>query len=89
MESFRCVWGCEFVVGDLVIGSTYYQKWSSSNKSYVYLCESNVAYIYAHLLCASKFPMPPANYRIKGDNLVYRLSNETLELIGIAINKDS
>jgi hypothetical protein len=88
-ESFRYVWGCEFVAGDLAVGGTYYQKRGSSSKSYVYLSESNVAYIHTHLLCASKFPMPPANHRIKGDNPVYRLSNETLELIRIAINEDS
>jgi hypothetical protein len=83
------VWGCEFIAGDLAIGGTYYQKWGSSNKSFVYLSESNVAYIHAHLLCASKFPMPPANHRIKGDDPVYRLSDETLELIRTAINEDS
>jgi hypothetical protein len=47
-ESFRCMLGCEFVAGDLAVGGTYYQKWGSNNKSYVYLSESNAAYIHAH-----------------------------------------
>jgi hypothetical protein len=88
-ESFSCVWGCDFEAGDLAIGGTYYQKWGSSNKSYVYLSESNVAYIHAHLVCASKFAIPPANHRVKGDDPVYSLSNETLELIRSAINEDT
>lgn len=84
-ESFKCVWGCEFEVGDLAVGGTYYQKWGSSNKSYVYLSESNVAYIPPHLVCASKFSMPPANHRVKGGHQVYYLEDETLELIRAAI----
>jgi hypothetical protein len=88
-ESFTCVWGCEFEAGDLAIGGAYYQKWDSSNKSYVYLNESNAAYIHAHLVCASKFAMPLANHRVKGDDPVYSLSNKTIELIRSDINEDT
>jgi hypothetical protein len=48
-----------------------------------------VAYIHAHLFCASNFLMPPANHRVKGDDPVYRLLDEILELIRTAINEDS
>ena len=45
VESFKCVWGCEFDVGDYVIGGTYYQKWGISNKSFVFLGESMITYV--------------------------------------------
>jgi hypothetical protein len=32
--------------------------------------------------------MPPTSHRVKGDDTIWKLSNETLELIRIAINKD-
>ena len=48
-----------------------------------------MAYIYAHLLCASKFPTLLANHRVKGDDPFYRVSDETFELIRTTINEDS
>jgi hypothetical protein len=80
-EPFDCVWGCHFDAGDYVVGATYYQKWGTSNRSYVFLSESRLAYVDAHLIRMCKFPMPPASHRVKGDDIVYKLSEETLGLI--------
>jgi hypothetical protein len=55
-EHFACVWGCEFDMGDYVLGRTYYQKWGQGSQSYVFLDHSNILYINVHLVKAIKFP---------------------------------
>jgi hypothetical protein len=35
-ESFQCVWGSHFDIGDYVVARTYYQKWGRSNQTYVF-----------------------------------------------------
>ena len=52
-----------------------------SSKSFVFLGESTTAYVDAHLVCICKFPMPPVHHRVKDDDIVYHLSDDTLALI--------
>jgi hypothetical protein len=87
VDPFKYVWGCEFNASNYVIGGTYYQKWRISSKSFVFLGESRIAYIDAHLICMCKFPMPPPHHRVKGDDSIYQLSNDTLVLISSALQE--
>ncbi len=72
-EPFACVWGCEFEMGNYVVARTYYQKWGKGNQSYVYLINSNIAYVDAHLVKAIKFPMTLQDHHVKGDDSIYKL----------------
>jgi hypothetical protein len=40
----------KFDVEDHVISKIYYQKWGCNENGYVYLCNSNVTFIYTHLV---------------------------------------
>lgn len=82
---FECVWGGSFDVGDFVVAGTYYQRWGRTDKTYVYLSESRVAYVNAESVVACKFQMKPASYRVKGDDPIYKISEDTLGLIKGAI----
>lgn len=88
-EAFDCVWGSSFHAGDSVVAGTYYQRWGRSNRSYVYLSESRLAYVSADLVKACKFLMRPANYRVKGDDPIYKMSEDTLALITSSIGAEN
>jgi hypothetical protein len=61
-----------FDVGDHVITSIYYQKWGCGEISgYVFLANSQLAFVYTHLVLACKFVMLPAHHKVKGDSPVY------------------
>jgi hypothetical protein len=85
---FKCIWGCEFQAGDYVVAAIYYQKWGTSNRSYVFLSESRTAYVDAHLIRMYKFFMPPASHRVKGDDAIYQISEDTLALIQSSLDKE-
>ena len=42
-------------------------------------------YVDAYLVCMNKFPMPLAHHRVKDDDTVYQLSDDTLALIKSAL----
>ncbi len=79
--AFTCAWGCSFEVGDYVVVGTYYQKWGHGENGYVYLANSQVAYVGANLILACKFFMLLAHHRVKGNEPFYQLSKETFEVI--------
>ena len=84
-EAFECVWGGSFEVGNCVVAGTYYQRWGRTDKTYVYLNESRVAHVNADAVIASKFLMRPASYRVKGQESLYKISEDTLALIKSAV----
>ncbi len=88
VHPFACVWGCEFEMGNYVVAKTYYQKWGKGNQSYVYLNNSNIAYVDAHLVKAIKFPMTPQDHRVKGDDQIYKLLVEHEAMIFSTLRKD-
>ncbi len=55
--------------------------WGHGELSYVYLSNSQVAFIDDDLVLACKFPILPPHHRVKGGNLIYQLLEETLEVI--------
>jgi hypothetical protein len=47
--------------------------------------EAKLACIYSHLVCASKFTMPPTSHNIRGSYPTFELLIETLQLIKKAL----
>lgn len=80
-DKFTCAQGGEFDVEDHVISKLYYQKWGCNDNGYVYLCNSHVTFIYTYLVLACKFPLLPTHHQMKGDEVVYQLLEEALEVI--------
>jgi hypothetical protein len=52
---------------------------------YYFNDEAELAYIYSHLVCASKFTMPPTAHNIHGSSPTFELLVETLQLIEKAL----
>jgi hypothetical protein len=84
-EPFECIWGSTFHACDFTVAGTYYQRWGHSNKTYVYLSELRIAYVSADLVKACKFIMRPATYRVKGDEPIYKMSEDTPSMIKSSI----
>lgn len=80
-EDFLCPWGEDFEKGDFVVAGTYYQKYGRGSNTYVYLAESRLAHISAHLVKAIKFPMILQPHVLRGDTAVYKMSAETTDMI--------
>jgi hypothetical protein len=86
-EPFECVWGGRFEVENYVVATTYYQRWGRTDKTYVYLNESRVSYVNTNLVIACKFLMQPASYKVKGQESIYKTSEDTLALIKSAVHR--
>lgn len=71
--AFTCMWGTSFEVGDEIVVGMYYQRWGTSETSYVLLKNSHPVHMHAHLVRAVKFPMLPKDYRAQGNDMVYDL----------------
>jgi hypothetical protein len=50
--------------GDEVIRSSYFDLFRFRNKTYFFNDDVELAYIYSHLMCASKFGMPPTSHNV-------------------------
>jgi hypothetical protein len=57
------------------------KKWGCGKNGYVYVANSQVAYVGANLILACKFFMLLAHHKVKGNEPIYKLSKETLEVI--------
>ncbi len=53
-EAFTCAWGCSFEVGYPMVAGTYYQKWGRGEIEYVYLANSQVAFVGDDLVLTKK-----------------------------------
>lgn len=87
-HDFDCVWGGHFQAGDYVISATYYQKWGRPTaNNYVFLRNSEEAFLDASSVLACKFQMTPRHHRVKGNETVYTLSDETVDVINTALEE--
>jgi hypothetical protein len=86
-EPFECVWRGSFEVGNCVVAGTYYQRWGRTDMTYVFLNESRVFYVNADLVIACKFLIRPTSYKVKGQESIYKISNDTLALIESAVHR--
>ena len=87
-HEFDCVWGGHFEAGDYVISGTYYQKWGRPTaNNYVFLRNSTEAFVDASSVLACKFQMTPRRHRVQGNDNVYTLSDETVDVINTALEE--
>jgi len=59
----------------------YYELIWPASKTYYFNDSGQPAYVYSHIMHASKFVMPPTSHTIKGNYSTFELPNETLQLI--------
>jgi hypothetical protein len=84
-ESFTDAWDNSFVVGDVVIRGYYYECMQEGSRSYFLSTNKPQAYLFAHLVLASKFSMPPTQHVVKGSHVIYELRHDVLCLISDAL----
>jgi hypothetical protein len=80
-QHFIDAWGQEWFEGEYVICGLWYERLHQGSKSYYLPKDSLVAFVYSHLIMASKFSMPPTSYVVKGSISTYELFIEILGLI--------
>lgn len=81
LEDFQCPWGEVFLKGDFAVVATYYQKYGTGSNTYVLLDRSKRAHVHARHIRAVKFPMILAPHTVRGNNAVYKMTPETMEMI--------
>ncbi len=79
-ETFIDAYKNTYYEGDELIQGCYYNLLQLGNKTYYFNDDAPLAYIYSHLICASKFAMPPTSHSVKGSYPTFELPNETLHL---------
>jgi len=79
-EAFIDAYKNTYYEGDELIQGCYYNLLQLGNKTYYFNDDAPLAYIYSHLICASKFAMPPTSHSVKGSYPTFELPNETLHL---------
>jgi hypothetical protein len=80
-KAFKNKWGTSFEVGDEMVVGLYYQKWGTSDYTYVLLKDSHLVFMHSYLVHAIKFLMPPKDYRVSGNDQVYELNEYTMSRI--------
>jgi len=83
-HDFKCTWGLEFEVGDLIVRGAYYQQW---NNGYIFLSNSQPTHIDVHLVVHGKFSMIPKPSRHKGGEVIYNISGNNLETIRVSLHR--
>lgn len=87
-DNFDCVWGGHFQTGDTVLSGTYYQKWGRrDSNNFVYLRNSEPAFVHCSAVLACKFQMVPRQHRVKGGEAVYTLTDEAIDVINTALEE--
>lgn len=80
-EDFICPWGESFQKGDFAVAGTYYQKYGRGSNTFVYLERSVQAHVHASKIRVAKFPMILASHVVRGGDAVYKMTDETLDMI--------
>jgi hypothetical protein len=78
-------WENSYVVGSIVLRGFYYERLQEGSRSYFLRIDKPHAYLFAHLVLASKFSMLPIQYSVKGGHSTYELQEEVLGAISDAI----
>lgn len=74
-------WGQDWVLGDWVIRGVWYERLWPGSRSYILLKDSPLAFVYSHLIIASKFKMPPTTHSVRGCNATYELVHDVMNVI--------
>jgi hypothetical protein len=51
------------------------------SKTYYFNDSAQPTYVYSHIVCPSKFAMPPTSHNVKGNYPTFRLPIEIVQLI--------
>jgi hypothetical protein len=78
---FIDVWGQQWFEGNYIIRGLWYKRSRSNSRSYYLLEDSPLAFVYSHLIVASKFFMPPITHFVRGSLSAYELSTKVLGII--------
>jgi hypothetical protein len=84
-KEFTDKWGTSFAIGDDVVARLYYQRCSSSDRSFVLLKDFHVVYMLCNVVCVAKFLMSPRNHIVTSNDGVYEMSEDTLSGINSII----
>ncbi len=85
-SSLKCKWGTNYSTRDEVLVRKYYKKWGNSYSSYVLLKDSNVLYMYSHLVRVVKFLMPLKDYRVSSNDSLFELLSDAVARISSVID---
>jgi hypothetical protein len=80
-KTFNVAYKNTYYEGNSVIQGWYYELIRPQNMTYYFNDNGQHAYVYSHIVCASKFAMPPTLHTIKGNYPTFELPNDTLQLI--------
>ncbi len=81
IETFTDAYKNTYNEGDSIIQRHYYDLLRLRSQIYYFNDDIVPAYVYSHIICASKFVMPPTSHNVTGNHPTYELPNETLQLI--------
>jgi hypothetical protein len=84
-NEFTNKWGTSFVIGDDVVAGLYYQRWDSSDRSFVLLKDYHGVYMLCNVVCVEKFMMPHKDHIVSGNDSVYEMSEDTLSGVNFVI----
>jgi hypothetical protein len=80
-ETFIDAYKNTYYEGDSVIQGWYYELIQPRSKTYYFNDSGQPTYVYSHIVCASKFVMPPTSHIVKGNYPTFELPNDTFQLI--------
>jgi hypothetical protein len=81
METFIDAYINTYYERDNMICGRYYVLIWPRSMTYYFNDSGQLAYVYFHIVCASKFVMPPTLHIVKGNYPTFEFPNETLQLI--------
>jgi hypothetical protein len=81
VTSFKDVDGNEWIKGDIIVRGFWYQQLRPRNHSYTLYDDKHVAFVFSHLILASKKFMLPSLHVVEGNYATYELTNDVEEVI--------
>jgi hypothetical protein len=85
IETFIDIYKNTYYEGNEVIHEHWYDLLRVGNRTYLFNDNAQPAYIYSHLVCATKFTMPPTSHNVRGNYPTFELPNDILQLIEEAL----
>ncbi len=76
IETFTDAYKNTYYEGDSVIQRWYYELIRLGSRTYNFNDSGQLAYVFSHIVCASKFVMPPTSHTIKGNYPTFELPND-------------
>ncbi len=80
-ESFKDRLGNSYIEGDVVLRGYWFERHQVGSHIYVFRNDKPLAYVFSHLIIASKFIMPPIIHFIKGNYVTHELRYDVLSCI--------